>query len=158
MNSMHRVGLLLVSVLLIYQGASAQTRFTYSTGQSVFPVIEQILSAGVHGLMLCHARTPGAVKMFVGAARCPFERSGLNDDSIPEGLRGSGSQSFAAQIWGVSGIEYLERADPWPMNPDGELVLSLKLEDKYSLANVDQIAPIPALPGRSGAQVTKPCR
>ena len=40
MNSMHRVGLLLVSVLLICQGASAQTRFTYSTGQSVFPAYE----------------------------------------------------------------------------------------------------------------------
>ena len=108
-------------------------------------VIEQVLSAGVHGLMLCHARTPEAVKMFVATARYQFERPGLNDDMIPEGLRGSGSQSFAAQIWGISGTEYVERADPWPMNPKGEIILSLKLEDKYSLANVEQIAVIPGI-------------
>jgi 4-hydroxy-2-oxoheptanedioate aldolase len=108
-------------------------------------VIEQVLSAGVHGLMLCHARTPEAVKMFVATARYQFDRPGLNDDMIPEGLRGSGSQSFAAQIWGISGTEYVERADPWPMNPKGEIILSLKLEDKYSLANVEQIAVIPGI-------------
>lgn len=108
-------------------------------------VIEQVLSAGVHGLMLCHARTPEAVKMFVATARYQFEREGLKDDMIPEGLRGSGSQGYAASIWGISGTEYLERADPWPMNPDGEIILSLKLEDKYALANVEQIATIPGI-------------
>ena len=108
-------------------------------------VIEQVLSSGVHGLMLCHARTPEAVKMFVAAARYQFERAGLKDDMIPEGLRGSGSQAFASRIWGISGTEYIERADPWPLNPNGELILSLKLEDKYSLANVEQIAVIPGI-------------
>ena len=108
-------------------------------------VIEQVMSAGVHGLMLCHARNPEAVKMFVAAARYQFEREGLKDDMIPEGLRGSGSQGFASTIWGISGTEYLERADPWPMNPNGEIILSLKLEDKYALANVEQIAVIPGI-------------
>jgi 4-hydroxy-2-oxoheptanedioate aldolase len=108
-------------------------------------VIEQVLSSGVHGLMLCHARTPEAVRMFVATARYQFERAGLNDDMIPEGLRGSGSQAFASKIWGISGNEYIERADPWPLNPKGELILSLKLEDKYSLANVEQIAVIPGI-------------
>jgi len=108
-------------------------------------VIEQVLSAGVHGLMLCHARNPEAVEMFVGATRYPFDRPGLKDDVIPEGLRGSGSQGFAAGIWGLSGIDYLERADPWPMNPDGELILALKIEDKHALANVDQIVQVPGI-------------
>ena len=108
-------------------------------------VIEQVLGAGVHGLMLCHARTPGAVKMFVASARYQFDREGLKDDMIPEGLRGSGSQGYAAGIWGISGTEYLERADPWPMNPNGEIILSLKLEDKHALANVEQIAVIPGI-------------
>jgi 2-keto-3-deoxy-L-rhamnonate aldolase RhmA len=55
-------------------------------------VIEQVLSAGVHGLMLCHARNPDAVKMFVASARYQFERPELKaaDRVIPEGLRGSG--------------------------------------------------------------------
>ena len=53
-------------------------------------VIEQILTTGVHGLMLCHARHAEAVKAFVAATRYPFHRPSLQgaDREIPEGLRG----------------------------------------------------------------------
>ena len=110
-------------------------------------VIEQILSAGVHGLMMCHARNPEAVRMFVATARYQFERPDLKgaDKGIPEGLRGSGSQGYASRIWGISGTEYIDKADPWPMNPNGELILSLKMEDKYALANIDQITKVPGI-------------
>jgi 4-hydroxy-2-oxoheptanedioate aldolase len=110
-------------------------------------VIEQILTAGVHGLMLCHARNAEAVRMFVASARYQFERPNLKgaDKGIPEGLRGSGSQGYASQIWGITGTEYVEKADPWPMNPNGELILSLKMEDKYSLANIDSITKVPGI-------------
>ena len=110
-------------------------------------VIEQVLSAGVHGLMLCHARNPEAVRMFVATARYQFERPNLKgrDKGIPEGLRGSGSQGYAAQIWGIPGNEYVVKADPWPMNPEGELILSLKMEDKYALANIDEITKVPGI-------------
>src|SRR5206468_3305079 len=95
----------------------------------------------------CHARNPEAVKMFVASARYQFERSELKgaDNVLPEGLRGSGSQSYASRIWGISPTEYLERADPWPMNPKGELILSVKMEDKYALANVDEITKVPGI-------------
>lgn len=110
-------------------------------------LIEQVLSAGVHGLMLCHARNPEAVRMFVATARYQFERPELKgaDKGIPEGLRGNGSQGYASRIWGITGTQYIERADPWPMNPNGELILSLKMEDKYSLANIDQITKVPGI-------------
>lgn len=110
-------------------------------------VIEQILSAGVHGLMLCHARNADAVRTFVSTARYQFERPDLNgaDKAIPEGLRGSGSQGYASRIWGITGTQYFEKADPWPMNPNGELILSLKMEDKYSLANIDDITKVPGI-------------
>lgn len=110
-------------------------------------VIEQVLSAGVHGLMLCHARNAEAVRMFVASARYQFERAELKgaDKGIPEGLRGSGSQGYASQIWGITGTQYLEKADPWPMNPNGELILSLKMEDKYALANIDTITKVPGI-------------
>jgi hypothetical protein len=35
---------------------------------------------------------------------------------------------------GVSGAEYEARADPWPLNPNGELLLGVKEEDKYAVA------------------------
>jgi 4-hydroxy-2-oxoheptanedioate aldolase len=110
-------------------------------------LIEQVLSAGVHGLMLCHARNAEAVRMFVATARYQFERAELKgaDKGIPEGLRGSGSQGYASRIWGLTGTQYIEKADPWPMNPNGELILSLKMEDKYSLANIDAITKVPGI-------------
>jgi 4-hydroxy-2-oxoheptanedioate aldolase len=110
-------------------------------------VIEQVLSAGVHGLTLCHARDAGAVKEFVASARYQFERANLKgaDKDIPEGLRGSGSQGYAAQMWGVSSNEYIVKADPWPMNPDGELILAWKLEDKYSVTNLEEIIKVPGV-------------
>jgi 4-hydroxy-2-oxoheptanedioate aldolase len=110
-------------------------------------LIEQVLTSGVHGLMLCHARTPEAVRMFVATARYQFERANLKgaDKGLPEGLRGSGSQGYASRIWGMSGNEYVVRADPWPMNPNGELLLSLKMEDKYALANIDAITKVPGI-------------
>ena len=83
--------------------------------------------------------------MFVASARYQFPRSGLKDDMIPEGLRGSGSQSFAAGIWGISSDEYTKVADPWPLNPRGELILSIKAEDRHALANVEQITTIPGV-------------
>ena len=36
-------------------------------------------------------------------------------------------------------------ADPWPLNPEGELLLGLKIEDRHCLPNVDAIAAIPGI-------------
>jgi len=109
--------------------------------------IEQILTSGVHGLMMCHMRNAEAARMFVATARYQFERPNLKgaDKGLPEGLRGSGSQAYASRIWGISGNEYVVRADPWPMNPQGELILSVKMEDKYALENVDEITRVPGI-------------
>ena len=110
-------------------------------------VVEQVLSAGVTGMTLCHARNAEAVRQFVADARYPFDRTELRgaDRGIPEGLRGSGGQTFASRIWGISQTEYLDKADPWPMNPNGELLLSLKMEDKFALENVDEITAVPGI-------------
>jgi 4-hydroxy-2-oxoheptanedioate aldolase len=37
--------------------------------------------------------------------------------------------------------EYLDRADPWPLNPNGELLLGVKLE----VANADEILKTPGI-------------
>ena len=70
-------------------------------------MIKQTLAAGVHGLLLCHAETPGAVRAFLEAARYPFHAPA---DGLGVGRRGSGGQDLAAAIWGLSPGEYLERA------------------------------------------------
>src|SRR5260370_12284504 len=97
-------------------------------------MFHQVLATGVHGILLTHADTPGAGRAFVEAVRLPIHKQGV-DHGISEGRRGVHGVPIAAQIWGVSQDEYLQKADAWPLNPNGELLLGLKLEDKYGLAN-----------------------
>jgi 4-hydroxy-2-oxoheptanedioate aldolase len=98
-------------------------------------MFQQVLATGVHGILLCHADTPGAVRAFVEAVR--FPEFG--------GRRGVHGNPTAARIWGISADEYAERADVWPLNPKGELLLGLKLEDKYALENADANAKVPGI-------------
>ena len=98
-------------------------------------MFHQVLATGVHGILLCHADAPGAVRAFVEAVRFPANG----------GRRGVHGNPTAARIWGVTGDEYAEKADVWPLNPKGELLLGLKLEDKYALENAEANAKIPGV-------------
>jgi 4-hydroxy-2-oxoheptanedioate aldolase len=101
-------------------------------------MVSQVLAAGVHGILLCHAESPAAVQAFVESTRYTFVKDGT-------GRRGSGGQGHAAAIWGLDTPEYLRRADPWPLNPDGELLLGLKIENTRALANADAVAAVPGI-------------
>jgi 4-hydroxy-2-oxoheptanedioate aldolase len=107
-------------------------------------MFHQVLATGVHGLLLCHADTPGAVRAFVEAVRLPTHKQGV-DKGISEGRRGAHGNPTAARIWGISTEEYVEKADAWPLNPNGELLLGLKLEDKYALANAEENTKVPGI-------------
>src|SRR4249919_3575605 len=98
-------------------------------------MFQQVLATGVHGILLCHADTPGAVRAFVEAVRFPAFG----------GRRGVHGNPTAARIWGITADEYGERADVWPLNPNGELLLGLKLEDKYALENAEVNARVPGV-------------
>ena len=128
----------------------------------------QILSRGTHGILLCQAETPDAVRAFVESCRYPHNLQGV-DPAIPSPLqrmdgaqgirggraggklllgiggRGRGSEPTAAPIWGISGEEYMNRCDPWPLNPAGELMLGVKLESPEGIAQADEICAVPGL-------------
>src|SRR5437867_4483447 len=104
----------------------------------------QVLATGVHGVLLTHADTPGAVRAFVEAIRLPIHKQGVGQ-GISEGRRGVHGAEAASKIWGVSPEEYLQKADAWPLNPNGELLLGLKLEDKYALENAEENLKIPGI-------------
>ena len=108
-------------------------------------MFQQVLATGVHGLLLTHADTPGAVRAFIEACRFPNREQGVGQDGLKEGHRGAHGTPTAAQIWGVSPAEYEAKADVWPLNPNGELLLGLKEEDKYALANVEENVKVPGL-------------
>lgn len=131
----------------------------------------QILGRGAHGILLCQAEGVAAVKAFVESCRYPNNLLGV-DPSLPTpserlrgavrpssaaandasgkpllgvGTRGRGSEPTAAPIWGLSQDDYLARCDPWPLNPEGELQLGVKIESPEGVANCDEILAVPGL-------------
>jgi len=107
-------------------------------------MVSQVLGCGVHGILLVHANDPAAVKVFVEACRYPFNRAAVGE-GLDEGERGSSGQKHAAAIWGVDVPEYLSKADPWPLNPDGELLLGLKIENQTALGNAEKTTKVPGI-------------
>lgn len=105
--------------------------------------VRHVLSTGAHGILHTHARSAEAVRTFVATCRYPFQEIGRG--VIPEGLRGAGGQAQPAPIWGLSPVDYVNVADPWPLNPKGELLLGLKIEDRHCLQNADEIAAVPGI-------------
>ena len=45
----------------------------------------------------------------------------------------------------MAGDAYMDRCDPWPLNPNGELLLGVKIEDKVALANVEETLKVPGI-------------
>jgi 4-hydroxy-2-oxoheptanedioate aldolase len=108
-------------------------------------MFEQVLATGVHGILLCHATTAGAVRAFVEAVRYPQHHEGVGQNGLKEGVRGAHGAATASKIWGITEAEYMDRADVWPLNPRGELLLGVKIEDKYGYANREEIVKVPGI-------------
>lgn len=104
----------------------------------------QILARGVHGILLCQAETPDAVRAFVESCRYPINMQGVGY-GLDRGTRGTGSQPTSAPVWGIAADEYVDRCDPWPVNPDGELLLGVKIETVRALTNVEQTLTVPGI-------------
>ena len=122
----------------------------------------QILGRGVHGVLLCQAEGADAVRAFVESCRYPHHSAGStrpcprrsNGCGVLFARPGAGSASArgaaarkatAAPIWGISAEEYLERCEPWPLDPAGELLLGVKLESPEGIANCEEILAVPGL-------------
>lgn len=104
----------------------------------------QILGQGVHGILLCMAETPDAVRAFVECCRYPRNMVGVNR-GLERGTRGVGSEPTAGYIWNLEASDYINRCDTWPLNPDGELLLGVKVESVRGVAHAEQILATPGL-------------
>ena len=105
-------------------------------------MIQQTLAAGVHGILLCNAESPEAARLMIEAARYPFAP---HVEGLAQGTRGNGSQAYASSVWGVTPQEYMRIAEPWPMNPDGEFIFGLKIENPRADANVETSVRVPGI-------------
>jgi 4-hydroxy-2-oxoheptanedioate aldolase len=107
-------------------------------------VLGQILDMGVMGIQICHARDPKAVEVAAHmACRYPFDYPGV--PKLPrQGLRGA-SADFANKVWGMNNAEYVRVADLWPLNPKGEILFGLKIEDTVADANAEASLSVPGV-------------
>lgn len=104
----------------------------------------QILARGVHGVLLCQAESAEAVATFVAACRYPINKIGVGE-WLGEGLRGVGSENTAGPVWGIGRDEYLRKAEPWPLNPEGELLLGVKIESAAAIPHIEEILSVPGI-------------
>jgi len=109
-------------------------------GQNLW-MFKQVLDAGAFGIMVPFVNTAEEAEAAVRAMRYPPVR----DDAAPEprGSRGW-SPAVAADAWNLGVRDYARRADLWPLDPEGELILVPQIE---TVEGIDNLADIAAVPG-----------
>ena len=106
-------------------------------------IIRQILALGVHGVILCHAESPEAVQQVLKEARYPL--NAIVEEMDMQGLRGHGGEKFAARMWKTEPSKYIEQADFYPLNPSGQLILGVKMENPRAARKCQEIARVPGV-------------
>jgi 4-hydroxy-2-oxoheptanedioate aldolase len=97
---------------------------------------KQALDRGVYGIVWPHVST--AEEAYNAVASCRYPRQKSAPLYEPAGVRGDGPMA-AARYWGLTQQEYYARADVWPLNPRGEILVILMIEDVQGVANLDEI-------------------
>jgi 4-hydroxy-2-oxoheptanedioate aldolase len=96
--------------------------------------ISRQLNAGVSSIAF--VQVDSAEELRLGIAAMRFKANGgTRPDDVGN----------APKYWGLSEAEYRRRADVWPLNPNGELVVWAIIETKEGLSNLREIAQVPGL-------------
>jgi 2-keto-3-deoxy-L-rhamnonate aldolase RhmA len=99
--------------------------------------IYEQLNAGQMGLSMQRVESPEEVRQVVSAMRFKSKGGTRPDEGI----------ELAAAYWGLTPAQYREKADVWPINPNGELVIRVIIESKEGLQNLRAIAAEPGVGG-----------
>ncbi len=94
---------------------------------------KQVLDQGVYGIVWPHISTVDDARNAVAACRYPRPADAPHFD--PRGQRGD-APIAAARYWGLTGPEYYSRADVWPLDPKGEILVVIMCEEKRAIANL----------------------
>jgi 4-hydroxy-2-oxoheptanedioate aldolase len=97
---------------------------------------KQALDLGVYGVLWPHISNVDQARNAVGACRYPRLKTAPLYE--PAGIRGDGPHT-AVRYWGLTQQEYYSRADVWPLNPKGEILVMLMIEDTQGIANLSDI-------------------
>jgi 2-keto-3-deoxy-L-rhamnonate aldolase RhmA len=89
------------------------------------------LNLGVSGIMFVETESADEVKAGLAAMRFK-SNGGTRPDDVGN----------APAVWGMTETEYKQKADLWPLNPNGELINWTIVESKEGLAHVREIAAV----------------
>lgn len=92
------------------------------------------LNAGVSTISFVEVDTAEELKMGINALRFK-SKGGTRPDTVGN----------APKYWGLTEAEYRRKADVWPLNPEGEIVVWAIIESHEGLANIREIAQVPGL-------------
>jgi 4-hydroxy-2-oxoheptanedioate aldolase len=105
-------------------------------------IVKQVLDMGAFGIMFPAIENKQQALEAVSSARYPQLKGSKHPN--PVGRRGNGNMP-AAWFWGLTRPEYSRRADIWPANPQGELLLFLQVETVEGVKNIDEILSVPGI-------------
>jgi 4-hydroxy-2-oxoheptanedioate aldolase len=97
---------------------------------------KQALDRGVYGVIWPHVGD--AEQAYNAVSSCRYARPKTAELHEPTGVRGDGPSS-ACRYWGLTQQEYYAKADVWPLNPNGEVLVCIMCESLNGLANLDDI-------------------
>jgi len=103
---------------------------------------KQALDRGVYGVVWPHISDADQAYNAVAACRYPRPKTAALYE--PAGLRGDGPMS-ACRYWGLSQQEYYAKADVWPLNPEGEILVVIMIESMRGVTNLDEILDVPGI-------------
>ena len=103
---------------------------------------KQALDLGVYGVVWPHISS--VEEAYNAVAACRYPR--MSDAPLyePAGIRGDGPTS-AVRYWGLSQQEYYQKADVWPLAPEGEILVILMIEDTKGIESLSDI--LTSVPG-----------
>jgi 4-hydroxy-2-oxoheptanedioate aldolase len=99
-------------------------------------IAKQVLDSGVYGVVWPHVSTVEDAYNAVAACRYPRPKGSPNYE--PEGQRGD-APGAAARYWGLTQQEYYARADVWPLNPAGEILVIIMCEEVRAIDELPRI-------------------
>jgi len=97
---------------------------------------KQALDLGAYGIVWPHVSTVEQAQSAVSACRYPTKEE--HPLHVPFGQRGDGPTN-ASRYWGLNQQEYYKKADVWPLNPAGEILSILMIEDVEGVRNLRDI-------------------
>lgn len=97
-------------------------------------ILSRQLNVGISSISFVEVDTAEELRMGINALRFKAN-GGTRPDNVGN----------APKYWGMSEAEYRRKADVWPLNPEGEIVVWAIIESHEGLANIREIAQVPGL-------------